>query len=89
MARCLITGCELIDPDQGKWCHGDLWVEGGCYVHNAVLVDGEAAWKYDEPPTGTKAVIVCTDDYFERRGVIVVEILDAELNALAREYIGD
>lgn len=87
--KCLITGCELYDHTQDRWVHGDLHRIGSSYVFNAVLYDGEAHWMYDTPlPKWAKALHIDNGaPYFERRGIIVVGILDAELNEHAKKYL--
>lgn len=88
-SECLITGCELYIPDERKWVHGDLHRISSVYVFNAVLMEGEAHWMYDTPlPKWAKILeLDSAAPYFERRGVIVVGILDAELNGHAKEYL--
>lgn len=92
MPKTLITGCDLYVEAEGKWVHGDLWEVGGTYVFNACLKDGEAAWQRGVPNAYQVLLISILEsfsqNYFERRGVIVVEKRYVMLNDNARVYIG-
>ena len=94
MAKCIITGCDLIDLDYPRWVHGDLWKESGCYIFNACLEGGETAWQYEKFPTDEQKVIRISSTnargsytLFERRGVLVFYDLRGELNQAARDYL--
>lgn len=82
---CKITGCDFLDPAQGRWAHGDLHRVGDCWVFNAVLRKGETAW------TQTGAIgplrIAALADWWERRGVLVVPCDKARLSVKAILYI--
>lgn len=88
---CLITGCELFVPEEGKTLHGDLHHIGDCYVFNGVLNDkGETNWlpNYRGLQTTCHLIINPGEFYFERRGVVVVAKKASFLNEKAREYVG-
>jgi hypothetical protein len=86
MAKCLITGCDLVDQLAFRWCHGDLHLVGSTYVFNACLTpQGETAWQEGLEPQLDNYITV--DDYFERRGVIVIAEGDGLLSAAALEYV--
>ena len=93
---CIIIGCAFVDEARQRCVWGDLHQIDGVYVFNAVLnPKGEAAWQYSDDfvvPEVTKQVILnetCPDfDYFERRGVIIVNRIFAKLNTAARKYLG-
>jgi hypothetical protein len=86
MPKCLITGCYLYVENENKAVYGDLHQLGDVYVFNACLQDGETAWVPIKPYQNTKCLVI-TGEYFERRGVIVVAVCDAEVNATALEYL--
>lgn len=86
--RCIINGATLFVGSR-RWVHGDLWrLSGDAFVFNACMQDGETAWQYDAPPVYGKTLEVANEDrVFERRGVLVVLAVDAEMNAAAKEYV--
>ena len=84
-ARCLITGCNLIDTTEGKQVHGDLHLLDATYIFTACLTDtGEAAWDYTLD-YGERTIFVSA--YFERRGVIIASISASMLNKEALTYL--
>ena len=84
-ARCLITGCNLIDATEGKQVHGDLHRLDDTYIFNACLTDtGEAAWEYTID-YNERSIFVST--YFERRGVLIASVTDSVLNQAASTYL--
>lgn len=87
MSQCMITGCTLAKPD--AIVHGDLHSEGGCWIFNAVLErTGEAAWTFGSHDNSRPALLIRNGaPYFERRGIIVVSGLMADLNDAALEYL--
>jgi hypothetical protein len=92
--QCVITGCFLFAPNEQRVAYGDLHQIGGeAYVFNAVLEEGETMWRDGFPPPSTRAedsarvVSVDSNNYFERRGVIVFPEYAAVLNDAAREHI--
>lgn len=88
MSQCLITGCELWGPNTSH-VHGDLHREGESYIFNAVLNDtGDAAWQFGPREERRRALVILDGaPYFERRGIIVIDVLNADLNTAAREYL--
>jgi hypothetical protein len=96
MIECLITGCELVFPNEGAAVHGDLHIvadkRGTCYVFNAVLDDGDARRTFKvnvaEMMAGTQRVIsVDSSNAFERRGVFVFLPQHASPNGKAFDYM--
>lgn len=87
MPKCLITGCTLLDDSQERWVHGDLHQVGDTYVFNTCMTEGESAWQYRGAPADTGRILRTWGDYFERRGVIVVDAEDAALNKVAMDYL--
>lgn len=88
--KCIITGCCLIDATDGWAVWGDLWEVADTYVFNACLpAETEAAWQKNPIiPAHLKSLTIHAGArYFERRGVIVVSLIDATLNKVAEEYI--
>lgn len=86
MPTCIITGCDFVDPHLNQHCHGDLWIEGDCYLFNACVVNGETAWEFDREP-GPRT-LTPSGYYWERRGVIVVRKGGATLSGQGIQYIG-
>lgn len=94
---CLITGCRLVIPAEGKSLWGDLHtIEGvyplqdipfreSAYVFNGVLENFEAAWEHASDSDASEKQIFVKGDYFERRGVIC--FVDAEFNQAVKDYI--
>lgn len=87
MAECLITGCALVADMSGASAWGDLHQDGNCYIFNANLKDHETRWSYGTAPDGTVKTLHVFGDYFERRGVIVVQKAHAQLNDAANAYL--
>lgn len=89
--RVLITGCGLFDQNAERWVWGDLWEVWDTYVFNAVLHEGQTSWSYGVPEAlKTRNFLLINheaNNYFERRGVIVVPKLDARLNFTAMKYL--
>ena len=85
--KCIITGCTLIDTAQDRQVHGDLHQLANTYIFNAVLDrGGEAAWQ-EGTATNGRAIYVDSNHCFERRGVIVCNIISAYLNTAAFNYL--
>lgn len=86
--RCIITGCTLSDTT-GRWVNGDLFDEGDCFIFNALVSEGETAWQYRHSPHRYPRELHIGDErqFFERRGVIVIEKLRCSLNTTARLYL--
>ena len=84
---CLITGCDLVDQAHNRWCHGDLFRWGDCWVFNAVLDEQmEPRWHlvHEDKPRD-KHILV--RNFWERRGVFVVQLTDGYFSAKAADYI--
>lgn len=95
MARCIITGCRLVFPDEFKSLCGDLYVleNGSAYVFNGMRKDDRAKWEYAYPDVdkAEKQLILHRGaDYFERHGIVTVAHDNrTELNETAKRYLGD
>jgi hypothetical protein len=90
MSRCIITGCALINPEDGNlhvW--GDLHEQGDQYIFNGCRgVGGDPLWNPEPLPPHTKIIQLLDDNhYFERQAIFVVDKEYAELNPLAESYI--
>lgn len=91
--KTLITGCDLVDPQENRWVHGDLHEIGDTYVFNAVLDNrGQSNWSYEDWDSviTSRALILhpaVNFRFFERRGVLVIAKSDATLTDAAKEYI--
>lgn len=93
--KCVITGCGFYDPYRGEVIWGDLFDGGNYWILNGnTWSNGKGSWSYvSGPPEAVKCLWavhrgkfdVCR--YFERKGVIVIDKIDAELNQLAKEYL--
>lgn len=86
--ECVITGCELYCPAEGWWVHGDLWKFSTTYIFNGITCEGHTMLKQHgiSVPMWSK-VLTIDGPYFERRGVVVVSILNGELNDVAKRYL--
>jgi hypothetical protein len=93
MSKCIITGCDLVDTYGGFRVHGDLHVVGNAFVFNSTLNEkGEANREYCDPfkaLAGPRMAIEVTGDYFERRGVMVINFEQVVPNAAALDYVGE
>jgi len=81
MTTCVITGCALSLPD-GSWVWGDLFQEGDCWVFNASNDPVE-----ETITPGAKILSVLSDEYFERRRVYVIKMVDAHPNRRAADHM--
>ncbi|HYE38135.1 hypothetical protein [Methylocaldum sp.] len=88
--QCYITGCALYLSTRTCCAWGDLFIFGDMYIFNASTYKEEAILSYHSPETHReqRCLIVHGNDYFERRGVFVINKRDAELNAIAKMYKG-
>jgi len=89
---CLITGCALNDLDLTRTVWGDLHQIGDCYVFNACLVQGAAAWQEGELAPDTMRVIEFKaldsgERVFERRGVIILPKSECRFNLRATDFL--
>jgi hypothetical protein len=91
--ECIITGCRLIDRGANRHAWGDLHELGvRTLIFNAVLREGETAWEYGTDPMrlplGEKRVEILEGEmYFERRGVIVLDLSSVQYNGEAARHI--
>jgi hypothetical protein len=88
--KCLITGCVLYVEDQNMCVRGDLYALGNTYIFNSCLnEDNATAWSYRKyyENSDLDKVLVITGNYFEKRGVIVIDNCDAHLNSAANNYL--
>lgn len=78
--RTIVTGCRLVEQSVGATVWGDLWV-----LHNDILIFNGAYkregrktdWKYGDREREEKEIFLLPGaDFFERRGVIVMELDD-------------
>ena len=71
------------------WVWGDLHQLGVSYIFNAVLnPKGETAWNLSTIPPDRKTINCESENFFERRGVIVAAIGDCSFNLAASDYLG-
>jgi hypothetical protein len=93
--QCIITGCALYIPAEGKVLWGDLHEFRDLYIFNGVVRnDGSVAWTYVSPDPDThwdKMVVVnhLTAPYFDKRGIVVLAKEHCELNPAAKAYLGE
>lgn len=86
--KCVITGCALIW--EGAWVAGDLFDVGTHYVFNGNFNPHDESgdgvqWIVGEPHY---ANTISPTDYWERRGVFVIEKSKANPSPEAMEYMG-
>lgn len=88
---CIITGCELVVTFEGYHIHGDLFDEGSSYIFNAEGCKREyvGPTKLLEILATCKALRVNGNNYFEKRGLYVINKHAARLNHKAQEYINE
>ena len=83
MIQCVITGCALIQDD--KWVSGDLFKAGDdVYIFNANNENGVPIW-CDGDPFYSRTIT--PSDWWERRGVFIIEEKHAKFNLSALEYM--
>lgn len=85
----IITGCDLCGP--GFIAHGDLWEFGDTWIFNAV--GDERLWEgnYESEefhPTDKRLTLDYELNYWERRGVFILQRDTSLLNWDARAYLG-
>ncbi len=90
MAKCLITGCDLIVPDESKAVRGDLFkLDNHTYIFNACCDGHDTHWQWGAYMGHGSAIKLNPGvEYFERRGIIVFSTVDAKLNDYAVKYLG-
>lgn len=95
--QCIITGCALRLEHQRAYAWGDLHLQEKSFVFVGVYshTQQSTVWNYDRDGDGAdvaakrkELLIPVGYDYFERRGVFVIEA-NAErlLNRAALEYV--
>lgn len=87
--QCVITGCALIEGN--RWVAGDLFDAGSVYIFNGnIHLDrpstAQPLWLPIESAHYSKTL--APDDWFEKRGVFVIEKSKANLNDAASQYVG-
>ena len=92
-SECLITGCKLILENEGAACHGDLFILGHDVLIFNSVVDAEARairdHGIDMEYYGTfRAIMVSSDNCFERRGTFVFHRALAQVNEVAMTFMG-
>lgn len=88
--QCIITGCALVCPNEGKWAWGDLHRLGTALVFRSVVCQrGKTAWSYElkDCDFNDKAVQVDSNAIFDRAGVVVFMEADAKLNLPATVHL--
>lgn len=84
--RCLITGCAVVNAHNGLWAVADLHEVAGAFVF-VCNRDGAKGVDWHNGAVQHDKTAHLTGDWLERRGVIVVDVEDCELNETAKEYI--
>ena len=101
MSRCLIHGCRLVIPLEGKSICGDLFecCDGDIFVFRGDTVGGdedgynglrEGAWEYEDPIKYSNyepQLTLVVSDYYERRGIATFDSKDAVFNVAARRVL--
>jgi hypothetical protein len=87
MTQCIITGCELRIEGHDEWVAGDLHIQGVTFIFNGNTDGTHPAWLPAEHSYYSKRITVPSWwDYFERRGVFVMNASRSLLNEAANEY---
>ncbi len=87
---CVITGCELVLPNDYIYHHGDLHELGDVWIFNSVLDNDYEAKVFAIDrlhPSLLQLILSANAMFFERRGVFVIHKTAAEFNAVAKEYV--
>lgn len=94
-SQCIITGCKLLLVNEGAACHGDLFIlANDVFIFNSnVASDGHSALRTqvvvdDMMQSKTKAIMVSSNNCFEKRGTFVFHRTSSHLNEAALDYIG-
>lgn len=95
--QCIITGCALVDEQNKRWAWGDLFTatdvgpehDPQILIHNAVPADRNIYWHYKPIPDDSRCTvyIIAVEEYFDKRGVVVIKASDVQFNKAARELI--
>lgn len=87
--RCVITGCALVSGH--LWVAGDLFDAGTCWIFNgnvnSAVGDKTVTPEWLQIHSCHYEKRLEPDDWFERRGMFVIEKSAANLNEQALEYI--
>jgi hypothetical protein len=85
--QVLINGCNVVNGHNGRWAVADLHEVAGAFVFvcntNGV---GEVDW-HNVYPRHSDKVVHLINDWLDRRGIIVVDAEDCELNDAAKAHI--
>lgn len=89
---CILTGGDFIPTlSQRMIAHGDWHLIGTTLIFNAVTdKGGETLWtelKAGYPLAKRQAILYDRGKYFERRGIICIELPDALFNQSAIDYL--
>jgi hypothetical protein len=79
--KCLITGCNFVDPIGQKWIHGDLHQLLDILIFNA----NGCEWQF-EPMVTTDMAVLCPD-FYEKNNQIVFPLQLAQFNLAANMYV--
>lgn len=82
--QCVITGCALISHTH--WIAGDLFDAGNVYIFHGNYNHKEKEPTWLEMPSRYIKILE-PKEWFERRGVFVIEKTKANLNDKALAYI--
>ena len=85
--QCKITGCAFLENGPGsRWLSGDLHqTVDGSWIFNGNSINGQASWQEGSPIYQKQ---VWANDYWERRGVIVIDTVELDMNQAALDYLG-
>lgn len=85
-AKCLITGCEFLDPIGKRHIRGDLY-----QLLNVLIVNASGCEWIDAEttplPADSRAVM--SHDFYEKNGQIVFPLEMAQFNLAANIYLND
>ena len=83
--QCVITGCALVVAGDG-WVAGDLFDGGSSWVFCGNVSNNQPQWLPIADLHYSKQLR--PRDWFEKRGVFIIDKSEANLNEAALEYIG-
>ena len=89
MTTCLITGCALYLQHSHDYAWGDLHMQGDRFIFNGTIDrDGRLYWLHKAPNGPQRSLCIpVSEDYFERRGVLVCRASRSLLNVHALAHL--
>lgn len=90
--RCIITGCNFVDPFSNRYLIGDLYqINHDTFAFAGNQQNGSALWLYGEVNGHNSPRSISLKpagaNYFEKRGVVVLSRDQFDFNEAAAEYV--